>query len=134
MTSLLEELQKVRQSRRFTEEPVTDEQLETLLEVAQWTGSSRNTQPWHFIVIRDKDQLRKVSEVRGEVIEAHVVVRQPGSGTAELAAELQQFVKTRYAAHAYPRTVHFHDALPKTPSGKVQRYLLRARPGAGTPS
>ena len=73
-------------------------------------------------------------EVRGEVIEAHVVVRQPGLGTAELATELQQFVKTRYAAHAYPRTVHFHDALPKTPSGKVQRYLLRARPGAGTPS
>jgi acetyl-CoA synthetase len=36
-------------------------------------------------------------------------------------------VKTRYAAHAYPRTVHFIDALPKTPSGKTQRYLLRRR-------
>ena len=68
MTSTLEELRKVRQSRQFTDEPVTDEQLETLLQVAQWTGSSRNTQPWHFIVIRDKDQLRKVSEVRGDAI------------------------------------------------------------------
>lgn len=68
MTSPIEELRKVRQSRKFTDEPVTDEQLEQLLEVAQWTGSSQNTQPWHFIVIRDKEQLAKVSAVRGEAI------------------------------------------------------------------
>jgi acetyl-CoA synthetase len=76
-------------------------------------------------------------EVRGEVIEAHVVPRDGTAGTPELAAELQQYVKTRYAAHAYPRTVHFRDALPKTPSGKIQRYLLRdrARPAAtGAPA
>ena len=68
MTSHLDDLLKVRQSRKFTDEPVTDEQLEALLEVAQWTGSSQNTQPWHFIVIRDKEQLTKVSAVRGEAI------------------------------------------------------------------
>ncbi|WP_405823189.1 AMP-binding protein [Streptomyces sp. NBC_01390] len=66
-------------------------------------------------------------EVRGEVIEAYVVLRDGGQGSAELATELQQLVKTRYAAHAYPRTIHFIDALPKTPSGKTQRYLLRSR-------
>ena len=72
-------------------------------------------------------------EVRGEVIEAHVVLRKGTAATPELAAELQQFVKTRYAAHAYPRSVRFCDALPKTPSGKIQRHLLRdgARPSAG---
>jgi acetyl-CoA synthetase len=42
---------------------------------------------------------------------------------------LQRFVKTRLAAHAYPREVAFVDRLPKTPSGKIQRYLLRT--GAG---
>ena len=68
MTSLLDDLRKVRQSRKFTNEPVTDQQLEQLLEVARWTGSSQNTQPWHFIVIRDKDQLEKVSAVRGDAI------------------------------------------------------------------
>ena len=75
-------------------------------------------------------------QVRGEVIEAHVVPRDSTAGTPELAAELQQFVKTRYAAHAYPRTVHFRDALPKTPSGKIQRYLLRdrGRPTTSSPS
>jgi acetyl-CoA synthetase len=49
--------------------------------------------------------------VRGEVMEAYV--------------ELQNWVKTKYAAHAYPRAIHFTDALPKTPSGKIQRFVLR---------
>ncbi|MEO6090897.1 MAG: AMP-binding protein [Umezawaea sp.] len=64
--------------------------------------------------------------VRGEVIEAYVVLRQGSDASTALATELQHFVKTRYAAHAYPRTIHFIDALPKTPSGKTQRYLLRS--------
>jgi acetyl-CoA synthetase len=46
--------------------------------------------------------------------------------------ELQQLVKTRLAAHAYPRRIHFVDQLPKTPSGKIQRFLLRQRPAAPT--
>ncbi|MEU6228902.1 AMP-binding protein [Streptomyces sp. NPDC047042] len=66
-------------------------------------------------------------EVRGEVIEAYVVLRDGAEGSPQLAAELQQLVKIRYAAHAYPRSIHFIDALPKTPSGKTQRYLLRKR-------
>ncbi|MCQ1955659.1 AMP-binding protein [Arthrobacter sp. zg-Y826] len=64
-------------------------------------------------------------ELRGERLEAYVVLRS-GSGSPELAAELQQLVKTQYAAHAYPRAVHFVDELPKTPSGKLQRFVLRA--------
>ena len=38
---------------------------------------------------------------------------------------IQNWVQTRYAAHAFPRQVHFTEALPKTPSGKVQRFVLR---------
>lgn len=68
MNSTIETLRKVRQSRAFTDEAVTEEQLAQLLEVAQWTGSSRNTQPWHFIVLRDREQLDRVSRVRGEMI------------------------------------------------------------------
>lgn len=64
-------------------------------------------------------------ELRGEVLEAFVVLREGVAGTNELEAELQQLVKTKFAAHAYPRIVHFVPHLPKTPSGKVQRYLLR---------
>lgn len=64
--------------------------------------------------------------VRGEVVEAFVVLA-PGWPAAdhETIAELQQWVKTRYAAHAYPRRIHFVPALPKTPSGKIQRAELR---------
>jgi acetyl-CoA synthetase len=66
-------------------------------------------------------------EIRGEVLEAHVVLRNNEAGTPELATELQNLVKTRLAAHAYPRNVIFVDELPKTPSGKIQRFVLRNR-------
>jgi len=66
-------------------------------------------------------------EVRGEVLEAVIVLREAYAPSSKLAAELQDWVKTHYAAHAYPRRVHFLENLPKTPSGKIQRFLLRAQ-------
>jgi acetyl-CoA synthetase len=63
---------------------------------------------------------------RTEIVKAFVVLardRQPGP---ELAAELQAHVRTRLSAHAYPREVAFVESLPKTPSGKLQRFVLRA--------
>jgi acetyl-CoA synthetase len=63
--------------------------------------------------------------LRGEVVVAHVVLRPGFPEGAELVAELQRLVKTRFAAHAYPRAVHFVPALPKTPSGKVRRAALK---------
>ncbi|WP_406222134.1 AMP-binding protein [Streptomyces canus] len=63
--------------------------------------------------------------LRGEVLEAYVVLRPGTLPGEELVTELQQLVKRKFAAHAYPRTVHFTDQLPKTPSGKIQRFLLR---------
>ncbi|WP_307793469.1 AMP-binding protein [Amycolatopsis sp. MtRt-6] len=65
--------------------------------------------------------------VRGEVVEAFVVLTEEAEANDGLAAELQRLVRDEYSKHAYPRSVHFIDALPKTPSGKVQRYLLRQR-------
>ncbi|MFJ1456018.1 AMP-binding protein [Nocardia sp. N2S4-5] len=66
-------------------------------------------------------------EVRGEVVEAFVVLTGGTAADAELVERLQQWVKDNYAAHAYPRRIHFVDALPKTPSGKIQRAQLRRR-------
>lgn len=63
--------------------------------------------------------------LRGEVLEAFVVLREGTEGSEDLEKELQTLVKKKYAAHAYPRTVHFVTELPKTSSGKVQRHLLR---------
>ncbi len=63
--------------------------------------------------------------VRGEVVEAFVVLAPEATASPELATELQALVRDRYSKHAYPRTVHFVDELPRTPSGKIQRFLLR---------
>jgi len=64
--------------------------------------------------------------VRGEVVHAHVVLTATPEDPDALVRELQEWVRTRYAAHAYPRLVTFVDSLPKTPSGKIQRAALRA--------
>ena len=69
-------------------------------------------------------------ELRGEVVEAYVVLAPDASPSDELATSLQQRVKNKLAAHVYPRTVHFVDELPKTPSGKIQRFVLRERAGS----
>lgn len=61
---VIEELRQVRQARLYRPDPVPEDVLAQLLEVARWTGSSRNTQPWHFIVVTDKEQLRQISELR----------------------------------------------------------------------
>ena len=58
---------------------------------------------------------------------AYVVVREGILPTADLAAELQQFVRTRLAEYKRPRWVEFVDALPTTATGKVQRFKLRER-------
>jgi acetyl-CoA synthetase len=64
-------------------------------------------------------------ELRGEAVIAFVVTAPDAPGTSQLADELQQFVKSRLAAHLYPRRVVFLEALPRTPSGKIQRTVLR---------
>lgn len=63
----------------------------------------------------------------GEVLEAYVVLRSGAQRGDDKVTELQDWVKKNFAAHAYPRVVHFVDDLPKTPSGKIQRYLLRKK-------
>lgn len=62
---------------------------------------------------------------RMEVVKAYVVLRAGAVGNDALAAELSQYVKKRLSAHAYPREIAFVSELPKTPSGKIQRFLLR---------
>jgi acetyl-CoA synthetase len=64
---------------------------------------------------------------RTEIVKAFVVLRAGATASDALKAELQQHVRTRLSLHAYPREVEFMTELPKTPSGKMQRYLLRQR-------
>jgi 2-aminobenzoate-CoA ligase len=63
--------------------------------------------------------------VRGQIVKAFVVPRQGIQHSDVLGKELQDFVKQRIAAYKYPRAVEFLDALPRTETGKVQRFRLR---------
>ena len=67
----------------------------------------------------------KPDALRSEVVKAFVILRTGQEPSDRLAAELSEFVKARLSAHAYPREVEFTAQLPKTPSGKVRRFLLR---------
>ncbi len=65
--------------------------------------------------------------LRGSVVKAFVVLRAGHSPSAALAAELQAWVKSHAAPYKYPRKVEFVSELPKTPSGKIKRRVLRDR-------
>ena len=62
---------------------------------------------------------------RTEIVKAFVVLAKDTDGSEALAEELAQHVKRRLSAHAYPRSIDFLAELPKTPSGKIQRFILR---------
>ncbi len=64
---MIEQIRTVRQIRQYSGEPVPEAVVKQLLRVAQWTGSSRNSQPWHFVVVTDKEQLRKISQLRAPI-------------------------------------------------------------------
>jgi benzoate-CoA ligase len=56
---------------------------------------------------------------------AHVVLRPGLAGNAALAAELRRHVKALLAPYKYPRWIEFRSELPKTATGKIQRFRLR---------
>ncbi|WP_421868046.1 AMP-binding protein [Pararhizobium sp.] len=69
----------------------------------------------------------KPDPVRTEIVKAYVVLRPDYVASAELAADIRDWVKTRLSMHEYPREIEFLDSLPLTTSGKVIRRLLRDR-------
>jgi 2-aminobenzoate-CoA ligase len=64
-------------------------------------------------------------EQRGEIVQAHVVLKAGAAPTDDLAKALQDHVRATLAPYKYPRSVRFVEALPKTNTGKIQRFVLR---------
>ena len=64
-------------------------------------------------------------EQRGQLVAAHVVLKDGAAANEALARELQDFVKAQIAPYKYPRVLHFTDRLPRTETGKLQRFKLR---------
>ena len=65
-------------------------------------------------------------EARGMIVKAFVVLRPCHAGDAAMAQALQDFVKQTIAPYKYPREIVFRDSLPRTETGKLQRFRLKA--------
>ena len=65
-------------------------------------------------------------EERGQIVQAHVVLMKGVRPGPETAKRLQDHVKAAIAPYKYPRSVVFAETLPKTATGKIQRFALRA--------
>lgn len=65
-------------------------------------------------------------EVRGHTIKSYIVLKDGVEASAEIAQQIKDLVRERLSTHAYPRDIEFIKELPKTPSGKIQRFLLRS--------
>lgn len=79
----------------------------------------------HHPAVAECGVVGRPDEERGQVVEAHVVLKQGVAASGELAAALQEFVKAQIAPYKYPRVVRFREQLPRTETGKLQRFKLR---------
>jgi 2-aminobenzoate-CoA ligase len=64
-------------------------------------------------------------ESRGQIVQAHVVLAEGVERSEATVTTLQEHVKAAIAPYKYPRSIVFTDALPKTQTGKIQRFRLR---------
>jgi 2-aminobenzoate-CoA ligase len=62
---------------------------------------------------------------RGQIVKAYLVLRPGVAASPELVKEIQDFVKQKIAPYKYPRAIEFRESLPRTPTGKLQRFVLR---------
>ena len=79
----------------------------------------------HHPAVAECGVVGRSDPVRGQVVEAHIVLRAGHVGTADLAHQLQEFVKAQIAPYKYPRAILFKEQLPRTETGKLQRFKLR---------
>jgi 2-aminobenzoate-CoA ligase len=72
-------------------------------------------------------------EERGTIVKAFVVLKAGHRKGPAIAAELQEHVKRSLAPYKYPRAIEFVDALPRTETGKLQRFKLKAQAKGARP-
>ena len=89
MPNALKPIRRVSQIRQYANEPVPDDVVAQLLDLARWTGSSKNTQPWHFVVVRDKTTLKSLASMRPNInwaadapVGIAIVLDEPGVSNA----------------------------------------------------
>jgi nitroreductase len=101
---MIETLRTVRQLRQYGPDPGPDDVVAQLLQVARWTGSSKNSQPWHFVVVRDRDALKRISALRPNInwlagAPLAIAIVLDGPGTSEAYDEGRVTERLLIAAH-----------------------------------
>jgi 2-aminobenzoate-CoA ligase len=81
----------------------------------------------HHPKVRECGVVGVPDEVRGQVVKAFVILTPGAEPSVETVKELQDHVKLQIAPYKYPRKIEFVDTLPRTETGKLQRYKLRQR-------
>jgi len=83
----------------------------------------------HHPAVAECAVVGRFDEERGQVVEAHVVLKPGIAASSDTALALQEFVKAQIAPYKYPRVVRFREGLPRTETGKLQRFKLRQEAG-----
>lgn len=112
--SLYDHVTGLRVVRKFFPDPLTQDEITHILEAGRWTGSSKNTQPWSFIVITDpgdRQRLAECGDFTGPLIGAPlviVVVRLPNGGDFDMgrAAQNMMLAAAALGIASCPTTLH----------------------------
>ena len=105
-----------RDSREYKDEPISEETLQRILQAGRMAGSSKNTQPWHFIVLRDdarKAELAKCGDFAKHVPAAPLVIAvvlSPGGGAFDAGRAAQNMMLAAWAEGITSCPVAMHHA------------------------
>lgn len=97
-------LSSVRAMRRLSPDPVPDDLLEQLVQAASWAPSGSNAQAYHFVVVTDRDQIRRVAQLWQEVVDWYLLIVGDAGPTSMDPAAYQRMLD----ANRYQRD-HFAD-------------------------
>jgi nitroreductase len=126
---------KLRAIRQYTDEPVSKEDLEKILEAARWTGSSKNTQNWAFLVYTDRAQLDRLAECGSftdpirNATAAIVLVQEPEGYEFDIGRVAQNIMLAAEAigVASCPITLHKQEVVSSVvdlEEGQVARYAI----------
>ncbi len=145
MTDIYDRILHLRAIRDFTDEPLAGEHLDAILQAARWTGSSKNSQDWAFVVVRDpaqKDRLATCGDFTAPLRAAPVaiaLVQEPGGYEFDTGRVAQNIMVAADAigVASCPITLHREEDAARVlelPEGRRCRYgiaLGYAAPASG---